>query len=321
MRSSIASTVDDANARVVDADACRFDWKHPCDFASIVKYVASMSAARCIVVAAVSSAVIALPAKALPAKARGGSDGACEAFTITGGAGEIYVITQVLAGTDSDTLVVNGKTILAGGGATSAASGASSAANHAQCDGAFTIISGERFVLHASSHGEAISGGAFAFARADVEPHIDLVVAQQQRVLMSWSLQADGISYASLYLARTVPSPVVLNESVSAYITPESNIGARSAILVAGEYQLAAYCSSQCNVGSSQSALETANYSATLTMSCMPLADIVTDGAVDAQDLAALLAAWGSNGVAASADLNLDGVVNGSDLAILLADW
>jgi hypothetical protein len=47
--------------------------------------------------------------------------------------------------------------------------------------------------------------------------------------------------------------------------------------------------------------------------------DINGDGTVNAQDLSALLAAWGS--AQAAADLDDNGVVNGVDLAILLANW
>ena len=47
-------------------------------------------------------------------------------------------------------------------------------------------------------------------------------------------------------------------------------------------------------------------------------ADFSGDGAVDATDLAILLAAWSSEG---ATDLNSDGVTNAADLAILLAAW
>ncbi len=49
-------------------------------------------------------------------------------------------------------------------------------------------------------------------------------------------------------------------------------------------------------------------------------ADLNDSGAVDAGDLAVLLAAWGPGGGVA-ADLNFDGVVNAGDLATLLAAW
>ncbi len=48
-------------------------------------------------------------------------------------------------------------------------------------------------------------------------------------------------------------------------------------------------------------------------------ADLDGDGAVDAADLAILLAAWGT--ADREADLNTDGVVDAGDLAILLAAW
>lgn len=50
-----------------------------------------------------------------------------------------------------------------------------------------------------------------------------------------------------------------------------------------------------------------------------PLADINGDGVVNGEDIASLLAVWGSN--EETADLNGDGIVNGADLAQLLAAW
>ncbi len=47
--------------------------------------------------------------------------------------------------------------------------------------------------------------------------------------------------------------------------------------------------------------------------------DLNGDGVVDGADLAALLAAWGTDDPCA--DLNNDGIVNGADLAILLGAW
>ncbi len=51
------------------------------------------------------------------------------------------------------------------------------------------------------------------------------------------------------------------------------------------------------------------------------IADLNADGAVDASDLAALLAAWGPCEGACPADLDASGAVDAADLAILLADW
>jgi len=47
-------------------------------------------------------------------------------------------------------------------------------------------------------------------------------------------------------------------------------------------------------------------------------ADINNDGCVDSDDLARLLAGWGSGG---QSDLNSDGITNSQDLAVLLAAW
>jgi len=46
--------------------------------------------------------------------------------------------------------------------------------------------------------------------------------------------------------------------------------------------------------------------------------DINLDGAVDAQDLASVLANWNGSG---TGDLNNDGLVDGLDLATILANW
>jgi hypothetical protein len=55
----------------------------------------------------------------------------------------------------------------------------------------------------------------------------------------------------------------------------------------------------------------------TVTPGCVA-ADLNCDGVVDAQDIAALLVAWGGSG---AADLDGDGIVGASDLAILLGAW
>lgn len=48
-------------------------------------------------------------------------------------------------------------------------------------------------------------------------------------------------------------------------------------------------------------------------------ADFNRDGVVDGQDLALVLAHWGSSNP--DVDLNLDGIVNGADMTLLLASW
>lgn len=49
--------------------------------------------------------------------------------------------------------------------------------------------------------------------------------------------------------------------------------------------------------------------------------DLNNDGAVDAQDLAQMLAAWGIEYACLPGDLNGDFVIDNQDIAILLADW
>ena len=46
--------------------------------------------------------------------------------------------------------------------------------------------------------------------------------------------------------------------------------------------------------------------------------DINSDGVVDGQDLAIVLAFWGNND---EGDLDGDGTTSGTDLAVVLADW
>ena len=50
-------------------------------------------------------------------------------------------------------------------------------------------------------------------------------------------------------------------------------------------------------------------------------ADLDTNGAVDAADLAMLLDQFGASGPALAGDLDGDGLVNGVDLSLLLSDW
>jgi hypothetical protein len=54
---------------------------------------------------------------------------------------------------------------------------------------------------------------------------------------------------------------------------------------------------------------------------CDAAGDINADCAIDASDLAELLARWGKCGAPCAADLNADGLVDASDLAVLLANW
>lgn len=54
---------------------------------------------------------------------------------------------------------------------------------------------------------------------------------------------------------------------------------------------------------------------------CDGVGDINADCVVDANDLGALLAAWGPCAAPCAADLNGDGAVGGDDLAIVLANW
>ena len=65
--------------------------------------------------------------------------------------------------------------------------------------------------------------------------------------------------------------------------------------------------------------LDAADVAAFWSRSATPRGDLDGDGAVQADDLAALLVAWGQSGVAA--DLDLDGIVGAADLAALLAAW
>jgi hypothetical protein len=65
--------------------------------------------------------------------------------------------------------------------------------------------------------------------------------------------------------------------------------------------------------------LDAADVAAFWARSATPRGDLDGNGAVQADDLAALLVAWGQSGVAA--DLDLDGIVGAADLAALLAAW
>ena len=65
--------------------------------------------------------------------------------------------------------------------------------------------------------------------------------------------------------------------------------------------------------------LDAADVAAFWAKSAIPRGDLNGDGVVQADDLAAVLAAWGQSGVAA--DLDLDGIVGAADLAAVLAAW
>jgi hypothetical protein len=64
------------------------------------------------------------------------------------------------------------------------------------------------------------------------------------------------------------------------------------------------------------------NYSDALSVDCDCPGDVDGNGAVNGIDLAAVLAAWNTNGAAyPGSDVNHDGAVNGQDLAITLSNW
>jgi hypothetical protein len=65
--------------------------------------------------------------------------------------------------------------------------------------------------------------------------------------------------------------------------------------------------------------LDAADVSAFWQRAAIRRGDLDGDGAVIANDLAALLGSWGQSGV--PADLDLDGSVGASDLAALLSSW
>ncbi len=58
----------------------------------------------------------------------------------------------------------------------------------------------------------------------------------------------------------------------------------------------------------------------TLTLICIPFADLNGDGHVTGADLGLLLSSWGRC-AGCPADLNLDGIVDGADLGLLLGAW
>ena len=63
-------------------------------------------------------------------------------------------------------------------------------------------------------------------------------------------------------------------------------------------------------------------YSDALSVVCNCPGDVDENGAVNGIDLAAVLAAWNTNGTAyPGSDVNHDGAVNGQDLAITLSNW
>jgi len=62
-------------------------------------------------------------------------------------------------------------------------------------------------------------------------------------------------------------------------------------------------------------------WTGTLTLIRYHAADFTADRAVDVDDLAVLLAAWGACDVECPADFNADGVVDTRDLAFVLANW
>lgn len=71
-------------------------------------------------------------------------------------------------------------------------------------------------------------------------------------------------------------------------------------------------------VGGNETLTESINWAVTLRKENQ-IADINSDGWVDAQDQGILMSDWGTNNP--RSDLNFDGTVNGTDLGILFSQW
>jgi hypothetical protein len=83
-----------------------------------------------------------------------------------------------------------------------------------------------------------------------------------------------------------------------------------------------------CNANLIPDAVEIASGAATdangdeIPDACQCLADVDQTQVVDGEDLAAVLAVWGTDGgIYPRADTNVDGIVDGSDLAVVLSSW
>ncbi len=72
--------------------------------------------------------------------------------------------------------------------------------------------------------------------------------------------------------------------------------------------------------GASPTPIQPYRLTATINLTSL-VGDINGDGAVNAADLAALLASWGAAGGGTNADLDGNGIVDAGDLATLLANW
>jgi hypothetical protein len=134
----------------------------------------------------------------------------------------------------------------------------------------------------------------------------DVLARAGETVVLAATLFEDPPTEPVTYQWRRDGAPLVDDAHVS---------GAASAVLVlaaVGARDVGAY---DVLVGNDCGA--SASPAATLKLTCA--GDVNRDGAVDGDDLGALLASWGT--ADAAMDLTGDGIVDAADLAVLIAAW
>ena len=258
-------------------------------------------------------------ALSLTALAGSGGSGGCNPFEFWSAWGTLYTYAQAGSNNDATKVPLSLAALLGGGAACSSSAGPPGASTSAQANSSLSLLQGDFFGMECSALGHAQAAGSSAFARSDINSTVVLTLPETRRVQGYWELHGSGISDLSVTLKRIDPWVTAVNASVSTYITPQTISGTVRLVLPADSYQLQVHGSLQANVSFLNP--NHGEYGGYLYLACIQLADVDFDGSVTANDLSALLAAWGPAPPFATTDLNQDGAVDSADLLILLAAW
>lgn len=253
------------------------------------------------------------------ANAQGGSGG-CNPFRVVSASGDLYCFARALNQQLPLTVPVTADALLGAEVFGQRVVGTPLDPNYALSTGFVTFSQGDLFGVDCLGRGTAqAAAGTYAFARTDIYVSATMATDGVRRVRGQWSMHADGISGLQFRLTRAGVAGTILQVDVSAYITPETSAGSFEFVLPDASYQLVVYGDVQAN--SSFMNPDDGAYGGALWASCFPLEDISGDGVTNAQDLGAILAAWGPVPPYHPADLDQDGQVGAFDLAQVLAAW
>ncbi|MBG80200.1 MAG: hypothetical protein CMJ39_05765 [Phycisphaerae bacterium] len=184
----------------------------------------------------------------------------------------------------------------------------------------------EGFMAMIDAGGEAIDGDVGdVFSRHDVLATLELAAEEDLRVRVDWSVLASGLASIHVELLRLgnldgsgSSSPPVMIHSASAYIEPIQMQGVDVFPISQGRWRMRLISTHQAMGSEEGFVTGEAQYAQVSTY--VSIGDVDGDGAVDIQDVLALLDQFGAC-ESCQADLDDNGEVEITDLLLLLAEW